>query len=794
MCRPSGLPKNWQRYVGGSYGMLCLILLCVVGPKGSAYVAQPTGSAAQTPPVTATPTVTPLPPPVYDPPAPPDLSITAASTSLKIVDPNGYPRIVKLWGGYEHPMGLDFYAQYDLIISNAFSAAQIAELRTRNPYLRMLYSGIGTYDTDDGPIGSQWINATDWRFNCFLRGTAGQVLRVDEWNHGMFNMSDDRCTATLVDYLLEQFDPTSYDGVFFDRIYQQITPYILTGIDLDHNGLVDDQDYVNERYWRGTQRFLAQVRTGLRAALGREPIIVANDAPLPYTDQLNGREYEMFIRDILDNGLDWQSFMYNYEQWMQAGLEPHSTLVMGNPPYWMRVKYGLGPMYKMPSAMVAEAAAYYRRMRFGLTTTLLEGGLYSYEFGDTWHGNPWWYDEFDAAGLGKGYLGQPLGEAYNAFGPLTSTNTVINPSFETRLPMPWSLFTQNAAHATLTVETISNAPDGSAVAHISIINSGATDEVRLAQVNLSLRQGHTYTLSFWGRAPRSHWLLRARLHAPGNLNTLYGLNSTLDLGTTWQRYELSFTATTDTKTAMLSLGVGSGSGEVWLDQIALQEGALPTLFRRDFERGTVLCNASADRHTVSLDGIFRKINGAQAPLRQILIDDRSDTTSNFIKYGGWGVNTARNEDWGSTFNYALTTNDPYGYQSQVVWQPVIDYADRYTVSVWMAPHANCTDTVTYTVRHAEGVTPVAVSQAVSQAGWVTLGTFPFEVGTGGCVTLTNLTQASWVVADVLKFESVARYNDGTLVSEITLDGWDGIILLDGELAEVPRLYLPLVSK
>ncbi len=771
----------------------CLVVLLL-----AAISARAGRRAAALPAVAATPTVVPTPPPrVYDPPAPPDLVIAADEALLTITDPHGYPRIVKLWGGYDPSVGLGFYAQYDLIISNAFTPAQIAALRAQNPTLTVLYSGVGTYDTDDGPLGSQWIHATDWCFDCFLRGADQQVLRVAEWNHGMFNMSNYTCTTAIVDYLISQFDPVTYDGVFFDRINQQVTPFILDGIDLNHDWIADNRDLVNELYWRGTQRFLDDVRVRLRAAMGgREPIIVGNDAPLPYTNQINGREYELQIRDILDNELDWRGFMYNYEQWMQAGVEPRTTMVMGNPPSWMRAKYGLGPMYKMPAAMVDEAAAHYSRMRFGLTSTLLEGGLYSYEFGDTWHGNPWWYDEFDGAGLGKGYLGRPLGEAYNAFGTLASTNAITNPSFEMPALTGWGLFIQNMAQATLDAPAVSGAPDGVAAARIQIAHSGGTNDVRLAQSGVPLVQGRAYTLSFWGRAPRSHWLLSARLHALWSVDYVYGLDALLDLGTTWQQYELTFTAGVDTAEAVLSFSLGSGNGEVWIDRVRLQEGSLPPVFRRDFEHGVVLCNVSTEPQTVSLGGTLRKISGGQAPLRQILIDDSDESAGTFIKYGGWAGHDARNEDWGWTYHHAETTTNPQGYQSKVVWQPVIDYAGYYIVSAWIAPHANCIDRVTYTVQHAGGVATVAVNQAVPQAKWVTLGAFPFAVGTTGRVTLTNLTQATWVVADALKFESLARYNDGAQVSQVTLAGRDGIVLL-GRTAYVdlpPRAYLPLVLK
>ena len=73
---------------------------------------------------------------------------------------------------------------------------------------------------------------------------------------------------------------------------------------------------------------------------------------------------------------------------------------------------------------------------------------------------------------------------------------------------------------------------------------------------------------------------------------------------------------------------------------------------------------------------------------------------------------------------------------------------------------------------------------------VPLGTFAFDAGTGGDVTLSNLTSSTLVVADALKFESTARYNSGAHVTSVTLEGQDGMILLH----ELPiKSYFPLVG-
>src|SRR5512140_1780346 len=55
----------------------------------------------------------------------------------------------------------------------------------------------------------------------------------------------------------------------------------------------------------------------------------------------------------------------------------------------------------------------YRKMRFGLTTALLQNGYFSYEMNTGGHGSLclMWFDEYDNAGQGRGFLGYPLSEA-----------------------------------------------------------------------------------------------------------------------------------------------------------------------------------------------------------------------------------------------------------------------------------------------------------------------------------------------------------------------------------------------
>jgi hypothetical protein len=215
------------------------------------------------------------------------------------------------------------------------------------------------------------------------------------------------------------------------------------------------------------------------------------------------------------------------------------------------------------------------------------------------------------------------------------------------------------------------------------------------------------------------------------------------------------------------------------------------VYRRDFENGIALCNATTEPQNVFLDMFYRKIAGTQAPLVKIILDDTDPATAEFTKWGNWYSMAAGYDQWGSTYHYAVTTTEPWS--ASAIWRPNIPRAGDYDVYVWVAPHANWDGWVTYEVVHAGGVTPVAIDPRVSEPGWVKLGTYAFGAGRGNSVTLINQTTSTWVIADAVKFESVMRYNNGALVSLVTLEGQDGIVLLNG--IDLPhKVYLPLVGK
>ena len=100
-------------------------------------------------------------------------------------------------------------------------------------------------------------------------------------------------------------------------------------------------------------------------------------------------------------------------------------MVESAPPFQIGYGYGYSPQDTIPTSTLDFAQHYYPYMRFGLTFALMNDGYFAHEFGDTWHGNNWWYDELDFD------LGLPLGPAQQVALPGTpATNLLVNGGFE----------------------------------------------------------------------------------------------------------------------------------------------------------------------------------------------------------------------------------------------------------------------------------------------------------------------------------------------------------------------------
>jgi hypothetical protein len=253
-------------------------------------------------------------------------------------------------------------------------------------------------------------------------------------------------------------------------------------------------------------------------------------------------------------------------------------------------------------------------MRVGLTTALLNDGFFSYEINTNGHGSLCllWFDEYDNAGQGRGYLGQPLGPAERVLPALTSPNLVDDGSLEDGVDA-WDLWAheEDGYAATVTQDT-TTAAEGTASARIEVLQSqGVNWKVAFSQSPIEVVSGTEYTLSFWAKADAEHDIA-ATLQQNEPPWEGYIWFDALTLTTTWRHYELSGIAQGTDDPTVLHLHVGTRTGNVWFDDVWLQAGGRD-VWRRDYAGGTAIVNATATTHTIPLGETFRKIAGTQVP-------------------------------------------------------------------------------------------------------------------------------------------------------------------------------------
>ena len=339
-------------------------------------------------------------------------------------------------------------------------------------------------------------------------------------------------------------------------------------------------------------------------------------------DLLNGNNYEGFPTDDgLSYAAGWRETVFgpltdigSYFEWIEKGQQPNLTMVETYEDDGSPESTGDGE-YDNP-CIKPGFVPNYQKMRFGLATALLNDGYFSYEINTNGHGSLclMWFDEYDNAGQTRGYLGMPLGAAYRIGDPAMGPELLNGGNFENQEDLDeWGLWSDESEGytATLTLDT-STAAIGAASARVDVIQSQGTDwQVSFSFLPAEVISGTEYTLTFWAKSDQERTISTWVQQASDPWENYIELGS-VTLTDTWQQFELSGTATGDDSAAEFYFGLGSTIGVVWLDDVHLQSGSRE-VWRRDYEHGIVLVNATHNPQVIPLDGMFRKIAGTQDP-------------------------------------------------------------------------------------------------------------------------------------------------------------------------------------
>jgi hypothetical protein len=202
---------------------------------------------------------------------------------------------------------------------------------------------------------------------------------------------------TASHYRAAGFDGVAIDlGIGYMSWFKGTNNYQFLSIASRANPAVEVDYTAYDAKWSAA---LNAFQTALRANVGPDAIILVNEAT-PAFAALNGARIEGFPEKTTTTS-KWHSkiigpnktYFPSYLEWCASARQPNFTTLQ---------TYGT-------------SVTDYQLMRFGLTSALLGNGLYAFKVGGT--NSVLYYDEFDNAGAGRGYLGAPLGAPVLAGGP-----------------------------------------------------------------------------------------------------------------------------------------------------------------------------------------------------------------------------------------------------------------------------------------------------------------------------------------------------------------------------------------
>ncbi len=706
----------------------------------------------------------------------PDYLLPLHYRSLSAANPS-YPRTGNLWGWWGVDKGLDYASRIDLWLGADFSPDYIRALRRLNPAVRVLTS----------------MNAVEHNGlpdDYYLKDINGSKIEV--WP-GVYRLNLTKLYVAEYQaryaYQLLLDGGLMHDGVFLDNVMttQSWLKFDIWGnpvhIDADEDGIEDDPAVLDAAWKAGVVHELTLLRQLLPHALLSGHSMDVYDPGIP--ELFNGVSIGFWTADVIEDKMSFTDLWNRYNAWFTLARQPAVTMVESSPPDQISYGYDYSPWTHIPTSTLEFARTYYPYVRFGLALTLMNDGYFAHEFGDTWHGNDWWYDELDYD------LGQPLGPAEPvALDASPPPNLLDNGGFELPIAAPWEL---RAGRATLTLDTLHPA-EGAASARLDLWGPQPPGgQVELAQPGLALEQGLSYDVAFWIRADPSR-PITVTVQAPGPGGHSDLLSQPVPAGPTWQRLTLSFDAPEAVTAARLRFLVGDRSGAVWLDGLSLSE-RLANLYRREFANGLVLLNGTRQARAVTVGQGYRRLVGSQAPFYEFILDDIAPT---FTISGTWTEVTYDSGEWQALgpfyHDWALACHEHSGPPAEARWTLPLSWSDVYTITAWWpaAPQSAGWNThaVYDVIADGQMLTTTVLNQSTGGDEWHLVGVVPLAPRQGAYVRL-RCDGAAPCIADALHVRSQSRYNNGSEASLVLLQPMDGIILA----RVVPhRLHLPLILK
>jgi len=260
----------------------------------------------------------------------------------------------------------DDLAKYDLLILDVDAQAEKintdAQILAYLPSQSVNIQDLSSWARFRNIVYSQ-VNSQDW----WLRDSSEKIVSLGgPWPTIKF-VDPGKGWAEYLSNLVKNdiMSRDVWDGIFYDMVYDKI--------EWLNNGDIG----VSNKYW---QEHIQDLINRTRSKISPKVLVINLDKINSYESGLNGVMMENFPSSHLSN--DWATLINYYLNELPLKTE--------NPKIFI-INANTNNSGQMTS---------YQEMRFGLTSTLLGDGYYSFDHGDQTHSQVWWYDEYNIS-LGK---------------------------------------------------------------------------------------------------------------------------------------------------------------------------------------------------------------------------------------------------------------------------------------------------------------------------------------------------------------------------------------------------------
>lgn len=246
------------------------------------------------------------------------------------------------------------------------------------------------------------------------------LIQKDYWTN-LFNLMHEESRINFVKFLVEQLHGpdviTGIDGIFYDWSSTAISRFINNGNPANgpttsylNNGIADTEDGFDTAWFNAwldmSSRCKAEFPEG-KLMTGNGLYVTGVGEGFSYAPNLHGVLMESFMKGPIDFPSDysWSNQMRVYSYYTVHGRQPSFAVLMP-----------VNSPFQQPEVINS-----YQFVRFTLTSALMFNGYYASSASTHYQANHW-FDEYSvnlATGVSeksltlKGYLGLPLGDAYN---------------------------------------------------------------------------------------------------------------------------------------------------------------------------------------------------------------------------------------------------------------------------------------------------------------------------------------------------------------------------------------------